>query len=114
MNRTSAGFFGSKGISTSAYCQASRSNYGSDAVGMLPDAGPLGAACQDDEGDAAYLQVLLVADAPVSREHTRTRRSAAVKSAPLLSVSQPLDCAVWTVCPTTHGPAPSACRGQRG
>ena len=44
------------------------SNDGSDAVGMLPDAGPLGAARQSDEGDAPRSQVLLVADAAVGRE----------------------------------------------
>jgi hypothetical protein len=32
--------------------------------------------------------------------------SAAVKSAPLLSVSQPLDCAVWTVCPDNARTSP--------
>ena len=32
--------------------------------------------------------------------------SAAVKSAPLLSVSQPLDCAVWPVCPDNARTSP--------
>ncbi len=44
------------------------SNDGSDAVGMLPNTGPLRAARQNDKGDAPHLQVLLVADAAVGRE----------------------------------------------
>jgi hypothetical protein len=35
---------------------------------MLANTGPLGATRQNDEGDAAHLQVLLVSDAPVGRE----------------------------------------------
>jgi hypothetical protein len=44
------------------------SNGGSNAVGMLPDAGPPGATRQNDEGDAAHSQVLLVADSTVGRD----------------------------------------------
>ena len=34
---------------------------------MLPNERPLGATRQNDEGDAARSQILLVADAPVRR-----------------------------------------------
>ena len=44
------------------------SHSGSDALGMLPNERPPGGTCQDDEGDAASLQVLLVPDAPVGRK----------------------------------------------
>jgi hypothetical protein len=44
------------------------SHGGSDAVGMLPNTGPLGAARQNDNSDAPPSQVLLVADATVGRE----------------------------------------------
>ncbi len=44
------------------------SNGGSDAIGMLANEQPPGATLQNDEGDATYSQVLLVADAPVGRE----------------------------------------------
>jgi hypothetical protein len=42
---------------------------------MLPDAGPLGAARQNNEGDTAHAQVLLVADAAVSCEQLLEPRS---------------------------------------
>lgn len=35
---------------------------------MLANTGPLGAARQNDKSDAAYLQVLLIADAPIGRD----------------------------------------------
>ena len=41
-----------------------------------------------------------MADPAVGREQQlEAASSAAFNSAPLFSVSQPLDCAVWTVCP---------------
>ena len=43
------------------------SNGGSYAIRMLPYAGPPRASGQNDHGDAACLQVLLVPDAPVGR-----------------------------------------------
>src|SRR5215212_3127899 len=39
-----------------------------DALGMLPNTGPLGAAGQNDKRNAPPSQVLLVADTPVGRE----------------------------------------------
>src|SRR5437868_2929446 len=44
------------------------SHRGSDAVGMPSNTGPLGAARQNDNGNASPSQVLLVADATVGRE----------------------------------------------
>jgi hypothetical protein len=65
-----------------------------DAVGMLLNTRPLGAARQNDKGDAPPSEVLLVASSS-----SKLASSAAFKSAPLLSVYQPLACAVSTVCP---------------
>src|SRR5712692_2640594 len=45
-----------------------RSNGGGNAVRMLPNAGPPGAAGQNDQSDAPYSQVLLVADASIGRD----------------------------------------------
>jgi hypothetical protein len=48
---------------------------------MLPNERPPRGTCQDYEGDAAYLQVLLMADAPVGREQqVEPCRSAAFKT----------------------------------
>ena len=67
---------------------------------MLSDAGPLDAPSQNDEGDAPCTQVLLVAYAPVGREQElEPASSAAFSKAQLLSVSHPLDWAVWIACP---------------
>jgi len=67
---------------------------------MLPDTGPLGAARQNDKGDAPLSQVLLVADATVGREQQlEPRLLGGAQERTMLSLSQPLACAVWIVCP---------------
>jgi len=43
------------------------SNGDGDPVGMFANAGPLGAARQNDKGDATRLNFLLISDAPVGR-----------------------------------------------
>jgi len=79
-------------------CVATRrreSHSSGDSLGMLPDERPPAGTCQDNDGDAACLQVLLVADAPVGREQQlEPCRLGGVQERPLLSVSQPFDCAV--------------------
>lgn len=77
-------------------------NSGGDTPGMLPNLRPLRAACHDNQGDAAGTKVLLVTNPTVRREgSSKPACSAASSSAPLLSVSQPLACAVSTACPGT-------------
>ena len=75
-------------------------------LGVLPNERPPGGTCQDDEGDAASLQVLLVPDAPVGREQQLKLCRLGVQERAVLSVSQPFDCAVETVCPDNARASP--------
>ena len=109
------GYFASNGRDLYVTARRRGCNGSGDAIDMLLNKRPLGAARQDDQGDATDAEVLLMTDAPAAGEQQ-------VEARPLSGVQQLAACSTcpgpWTApcasCErTAFAPGPSACRGQR-
>ena len=83
------------------------SHGGGNAIGMMSNERPLGATVRTTrEMRRARRFCWWRMRRSVVSSSSNPASSAAFNSAPLLSVSQPLDCAVWTVCPDSARTSP--------